>query len=596
VTDEVPLLIAGILAGGFAAHWLAWRLRVPAIVFLLAGGLIAGPVTGAIDPDETFGGLLFPIVSVAVAVILFEGALGLGIEGVKLAGRAVWLLLTVGAGITLVLTTVIARVVLDVEPEVALLLAAILVVTGPTVIGPIVRTVGLRGRLGALLEAEGTLIDPIGAILTLLVFQFAFERRDGGNLLLETAETFVLGIALGLIGAIALTVALSRFLVPDQLHQLFTLAVVVGAFAVSNAVREESGLVAVTAMGIALTVQRRVTVRHVLEFNETLRILFISALFILLAARIERETLTDLEWRNIVLLAALVLVVRPLAVFVSTWPTSLRHRERWFLAATAPRGIVAAAVASVVSLRLAELGEPGSQVIISATFTVIAGTVLLSGLGARPLARRLALVDPTASGTLVILGANDFTNELATTLERHGVAVRVVDLDRRRLASARMAGIGVHRGSVFADETWEQVGFDRASAFLAATGNDELNALAGRHLAAGLGRRAVFQLVPSRQEHAAWWRLPPGTFARTVFAADATLPRLLDRLERGWRIAATRLTEQFPHEAWRGQHPEAIPLVVIDRRGQAELAALDRDRVPRAGETVVALVPPRSPS
>ncbi|MCB9423498.1 MAG: cation:proton antiporter, partial [Actinobacteria bacterium] len=387
--ETAILVIAGVLVGGVIAQWLGWRLRVPAIVFLLAGGLIAGPFTGALDPDDTFGELLFPAVSVAVAVILFEGALGLGWRGVKVAGRTVWMLLTVGAFTTLVLTMLAGRLLLDISWDLAVLLACVLVVTGPTVIGPIVRSIGLHGRLAAVLEAEGTLIDPIGAILTVLVFQAAFESGDGGSVVTDLLETLGVGAAIGVVAAAVLFIALRRFLIPDQLHNVTTLAVVIGAFALSSEIRAESGLVAVTVMGISLASQTRVSVRHVLEFNETLRIIFISGLFVLLGARIELDTLRELEWRNIAFLVALVLLVRPVSVFLSTLGSQLGRRERVFLALTAPRGIVAAAIASIFSLRLAEAGVKDSQQLVSATFTVIAGTVLLSGLGSKALGRRL---------------------------------------------------------------------------------------------------------------------------------------------------------------------------------------------------------------
>ena len=268
--ETAILVIAGVLVGGVIAQWLGWRLRVPAIVFLLAGGLIAGPFTGALDPDDTFGELLFPAVSVAVAVILFEGALGLGWRGVKVAGRTVWMLLTVGAFTTLVLTMLAGRLLLDISWDLAVLLACVLVVTGPTVIGPIVRSIGLHGRLAAVLEAEGTLIDPIGAILTVLVFQTAFESGDGGSVVTDLLETLGVGAAIGVVAAAVLFIALRRFLIPDQLHNVTTLAVVIGAFALSSEIRAESGLVAVTVMGISLASQTRVSVRHVLEFNEIL--------------------------------------------------------------------------------------------------------------------------------------------------------------------------------------------------------------------------------------------------------------------------------------------------------------------------------------
>jgi len=595
VHETAILVIAGVLVGGVIAQWLGWRLRVPAIVFLLAGGLIAGPFTGALDPDDTFGELLFPAVSVAVAVILFEGALGLGWRGVKVAGRTVWMLLTVGAFTTLVLTMLAGRLLLDISWDLAVLLACVLVVTGPTVIGPIVRSIGLHGRLAAVLEAEGTLIDPIGAILTVLVFQAAFESGDGGSVVTDLLETLGVGAAIGVVAAAVLFIALRRFLIPDQLHNVTTLAVVIGAFALSSEIRAESGLVAVTVMGISLASQTRVSVRHVLEFNETLRIIFISGLFVLLGARIELDTLRELEWRNIAFLVALVLLVRPVSVFLSTLGSQLGRRERVFLALTAPRGIVAAAIASIFSLRLAEAGVKDSQQLVSATFTVIAGTVLLSGLGSKALGRRLGLLSEPPR-TIVVLGANELAIAFAGALEKQGATVRMVDLNRRQLAAARMSGLPTTRGSVFSDDTWEKIGVHQAASFVAMTRNDELNALAARHAAAVLGRKQVFQIPPGRPEHRAWWELPAGTFARPLFGLETTHAALQERMEQGWKVSTTKLTDQFGPQQHADMHPDAIPLFYVHPNGGIDLAAADARYRVRVGDTVVALTAPNGGS
>ncbi|HQV58504.1 MAG TPA: sodium:proton antiporter, partial [Ilumatobacteraceae bacterium] len=398
-------VIVGILVGGVFAHWTAWRLRIPVIVFLLAGGLVAGPITGTLDPDGTFGTSLFPLVSIAVAIVLFEGALGLGWKGVQEAGRTVWMLLTVGAAVTLVGTAVAARYVLKTNWDLAILISCVLVVTGPTVVGPLVASLGLRGRLGSILIAEGTLIDPIGAILTVLAFRALFEAQTSAELFRILGSTIVVGMAIGIAAAIILTVILGRYILPDELHTVATLAMVVTAFAAANHFADEAGLISVTVMGVIMARQQMAPVQRILEFNHALRILLISGLFILLGARIEPQTLRSLEWRNVVFLAAMVVVIRPLAVALSTVRSGLGKRDRLFLAATAPRGIVAAAIASVFALKLADNGHQNSQLLVSAVFTVIAGTVVLSGFGGRPLAKKLGILGGERK-TMVLLGAS----------------------------------------------------------------------------------------------------------------------------------------------------------------------------------------------
>jgi len=584
------VVIAVVLASGVVAHWIGWRLRVPAIVFLLAIGLVAGPLTGFLDPDDTFGDLLFPAVSAAVAVILFEGSLGLGWRGVRVAGTTVVMLLTVGAATTIGVTLLAARVILEVDWGLAALLAAVLVVTGPTVIGPIVKSIGLHGRVGAILEAEGTLIDPIGAIMAVLVFEAVFRQHGdaldvAGNLL----ATLGLGAGVGLVAAALLAVGLHRYVIPDELHSATTLAAVVAAFAAANAIRPEAGLVAVTVMGVALATRPEARAHHVLAFNWTLRIMFISALFVLLGARIQPDTLRDLEWRNIAFLGTLVVLGRPLSVALSTIRSGLTWKERGFLALTAPRGIVAASVASVFALQLAELEVENSQILVSATFTVIAGTVLLSGLSSRHIATRLGLVDPRADATVIVLGANPVARAIARALELHGAPVRLIDIDRRELQQARMGGFDVHHGSVVSEGTWEQAGVHAAGTFLALTSSDEINALASRRAAEVLDRRNVFALAPRRREHQGWLRLPPASVARTLFGNQVTFDRLDELIEQGWEISSTNITDRFGVDDHAWVHPDSIPLFSVDQRGRIHLVAVDRRRGPRPGDVLVAL-------
>jgi NhaP-type Na+/H+ or K+/H+ antiporter len=588
-SEEVVLAVAAVLVIGVAAQWVGVRLRVPPIVFLLGAGLLLGPITGWLDPDRLLGDGLFPFVSLAVAVVLFEGASSLGAGGVRAAGRTVWLLLTVGAGVTLVLTAVVAHLVLDVPWSLAWVLSGVLVVTGPTVIGPVVRSIGLRGRVAAILEAEGTLVDPLGAIVTVLLFQALYEQGSGGVISLELLATFAIGIAVGLAAAALLLVALARFWVPDELHNLTTLTLVVVAFALADGLRPEAGLVATTVMGFALASQRRVEVTDVLAFNETLRTLFIAGLFVLLGARITRETLTELEWRNVAFLVLLVVLVRPVAVLVATARSPLGWRQRAFIAATAPRGIVAAAVASILSLRLADQGAEGGQVIVSATFTVIVGTVLLSGLGARGLARRLDLVGDGRE-PVVVLGTNAFGRELAEALERHDVPVRLVSLNRTEVSTARLAGLSAVHGSVLDDALWSEIEEGGASAFVAVTGKDEVDVLACRRAATLVDRRHVFRVAPGRREHS---RLPaPASAAGRHLVGDIPLGRFEELLERGWRVRGTPLTDAFDGDDYRSTHPGAVVVGAIRRNG-VDLAAGDVPLRLRPGDVVLGLTQAR---
>lgn len=588
--DEVILATAVILTIGVGAQWLGWRARIPSIVFLLAAGLFVGPITGIVEPDAILGDLLFPVVSMAVAVILFEGALGLGAQGIRDAGSTVLRLLTIGAGVTLVATAAAARWIFDVDWSLAWLLAGVLVVTGPTVIGPLVRAIGLRGRVAKILEAEGTLIDPMGAILAVLFFEGFFEEEVTGPWPLALLLTVVIGLLAGGLGAALLVGAFGRYLVPDHLHNVMTLATVLVVFAVADELQPEAGLVAVTAMGVILASQNRVSVDHVLEFNETLRTLFIAGLFILLGARIAPETLSSLGWQNAMFLLVLVVLVRPAATLLSTIRTNLSWRERTFIALTAPRGIVAAAIASIFSLRLTEGDVEGAQILVAATFTVIAGTVLLSGVTARPLARRLGLIEDTGFHT-VVLGSNRMARELAHALAELDCEVTLVGMDRRNLSNARMDGLTTYYGSVVHDDTWTEAGVEGSKLFLAMSSQDEVNLLATRRASQLIGRRQVFQLVPRRRKVRGGFAAPVAAYGRPLFAHDATIDKLDSRLEAGWEITSTRLTGEFTAKEYFGEHPAAMVLAVL-RRGTVQLHDAGQRLVPEAGDTVVSLLPP----
>ncbi|MEZ5237965.1 MAG: cation:proton antiporter [Microthrixaceae bacterium] len=513
--------------------------------------------------------------------------MGLRNQGIRDAGSTVWKLLTIGALTTLVSTAYVATG--SSRWSCRWLAARGSSWSGPTVIGPLVRAIGLRGRVSKI-RIGGTLVDPLGAIAAVLFFEGFFEQEVTGPWPLELFLTLVIGAVAGGLGAALLVAAFGRYLVPDQLHNVMTLATVLIVFAVADEFQPEAGLVAVTVMGVLLASQDRVSVEHVLEFNETLRTLFIAGLFILLGARIAPETLSSLGWQNVLFLVILVVLVRPVSVLLSTVRSKLSWRERAFIALTAPRGIVAAAIASIFSLRLAEEDIAGAQVLVAATFTVIAGTVLLSGITARPLARRLGLVDDSGFRT-VILGSNRLARGLAQTLAELGSEVTLVGMDRRNLSNARMEGLSTHYGSVISEETWTTVEVESAGLFLAMSSQDEINALATRRAAQLIGRRNVFQIVPRRKRSRRGLAAPASPYGRALFAPDADIDKIEERMDAGWAIATTKLTEEFTAKEYFREHPAAMVLGAM-RRGAVALHDAGLRIVLKPGDTVISLLPP----
>ncbi len=561
---------------------------------MLVVGFLAGPTSGLVDPDRLLGDLLFPLVSLSVAVILFEGGLSLRVEHLAEVGGVIGRLLTVGMLVTWALTTVAAGTILRLPWSHSLLLGAILVVTGPTVIGPMLREIRPTGRVGPIARWEGIVIDPVGAVLAVLVFEVVHET--GGGSLSETAfqgaaglvQTLLFG---GLVGAAAagfLLVALRRHWIPDFLQSPVVLMIVLATFTLADAAQRESGLLAVTVLGVILANQRSFPVKHITEFKENLSVLLLAYLFILLSARLRLGDLTALGLRGLGFLAVLVLVVRPAAVLCSSIRTPLSWRERAMLAWFAPRGIVAAAVSSLFAIRLGG----GGQEIQSATFLVIVGTVLIYGFTAPWLARRLGLSVADPQG-LLIAGSHAGARAIAHALQAEGIAVMLVDTNRINVQVARLEGLSAHYFSILSEQIPDELDLGVIGRFLALTRNAEVNSLAALHFREVFGRAEVYQIRPeargaSRSETAA--QLLHG---RLLFGHDVTYETLDEWFAQGAKVHRTRLTEQFDYQAFLAHHGDAVlPLFVVADGGRLRVVTADTPCSALPNQTIVSLVKP----
>lgn len=589
--------LTGVIVLGMVAQWLAWRFRLPGILLLLLFGFAAGQFA---DPAALIGNdLLFAIVSLSVAVVLFEGGMSLRLRELRETGRAVFRLVTVGILITWLLTTLAAKLILGLATPVAVLLGAILIVSGPTVIIPLLHQVRPARRVGAVVKWEGIVNDPIGAVLAVLVFEIILSggfQAVGGATLLSLAKTVVVGGLIGAGAALLLTEALKRYWIPDFLQNLALLATVVAVFTASNLLQSESGLVTVTLFGIIFANQRVTPIRHVIEFKENLRVLLISCLFILLASRLKLDDLTRLGFPGLAFLVVMLLVVRPVMVFLSTIGTELQFREKLFLAWLAPRGIVAASVSSVFALKLAadsglspELLE-SAELIVPATFTVIVGTVTVYGLLAGPLANWLGLAEANPQGVL-FAGASAPVRMIASALAKEGVPVLLVDTNQRELAAARMEGLPTLWASILSEYARGELELGGIGRLLAMTPNDEVNALACQEFVDYFGRAGVYQL--STKPGGADRREPVSThrLGRLLFAVDLTYGRLAERFARGATVKTTPLTAEFDYGAFRQRYQDtAIVLFVVDENRKLTIATVDAPPSPRPGQKLISLM------
>ncbi|MFE1814850.1 cation:proton antiporter [Metapseudomonas otitidis] len=593
--DETHILLAlgGIGLAALCSQWLAWRLRLPAILFLLLSGILAGPVLGVLDPGALFGPLLFPLTSLAVALILFEGSLTLHLSEWREVGSVVRRMVTLGALATWVVIAVATHLLLGFSWELAVLFGSLTLVTGPTVIVPMLRVVRPRASVANILRWEGIVIDPIGALAAVVTFSFIVSRDQGGwsQSLATFAGVIGCGTLLGVLGGWALGVVLRRHWLPEYLHNLAALAAVLGVFIASNLLVHESGLLAVTLMGMWLANMRGVDVKPILHFKENLSVLLISGLFILLAARLDLKALLALGPATLALLAVIQFIARPLNIGLSTLGSTLSWRERALLAWIAPRGIVAAAVSAIFALRLQEHGDPNAQLLVPLTFLVIIGTVVLQSATARPLARLLGVAEPAPAGFLII-GANPVARALGKALNQLGSRVLLTDSSWENIRAARMDGLPTYFGnptSQHADAHLDLVGLGH---LLALSPSSEMNALACmrfRHDFAEPRRFTLPSGADSRRSDK--HRSSEQVRGRELGLPALTYPQFASRLGRGAEIRITTLTEAFDWAAYQAFHGNRATLLLArDTRGWVHIAGPSQALEPQPGWSLVALV------
>ena len=588
--------IALTIVLGIGAQWLGWRARLPAILLLLIVGFIAGPVTHILEPDKVFGGMLFPIVSFAVAIILFEGGLTLRLDQLPHVGAVLWRLLSVGVLATWIIATLGAYYLVGLNDwRSSLLLGAILTVTGPTVIGPLLRHVRPTAKVASILNWEGIVIDPIGAVLAVIVFEAILpghsEQSGWQFIALSIGKTLLFGGGVGLVAAGALASLLRRFWIPDELQNPAVLAFVAGAFAFSNHLQAESGLVAVTLMGVILANQKWIAVGHIVEFKENLRVLLISGLFILLAARLDFSDFRQLGWGAVAFLALMVFVARPVGVFLSTAGTKITWPERLFLMWMAPRGIVAAAVASIFSLRLADAQIKGAESIVPVTVVIIVGTVALYGLTASFVAKKLGIAKPAPNGVMIV-GAHDWARRIAEALKKAGIGVLLVDTDLNNIAAAKMAGLTAQHTSIMSKVAHESAEAGEYGRLIALTRNDEVNALACMNYIELFGRANVFQLSFKRAGHARHESVGPNQRGRMIFDRGTSWTQLNEAFAKGATVKATKLSAEFTHEDFRERYGVyAIPMFLMTEKGELFVIAPDNQLEPGESDTLITLIP-----
>ena len=510
------LELAAIIVIGLLAQWIAWRMKIPAIFPLIILGLVMGPLSTLfldekwIDPENIFAGkTMYYFVSLSVGVILFEGGLTLKFKEVRQLAGVVRNLLIVGPIVMGIGGALAAHYFLDMDYRVGLLFGSLIIVTGPTVIAPILRSVRPKKNISTILKWEGIAIDPIGALVAVLVYELLFVSTMGVGgdhsmgLTQVALKTFFLtlcvGTFFGLLSGWTLHTLLKRNLIPHFLINVLSLGFVIFAFAGADTLQAESGLLSVTVMGILLANIKTPNLDKILDFKESLTVILISVLFIILSTKISMEDLRLLEINSLYIFLVVVFVLRPIVVWISSWKSDLNWREKAFVAWIGPKGIVAAAVASLFSLYLMsdKISLPPSlredvELLVPLTFMIILGTVTLNGLSAKFIARLLGLVQDVKNG-VVIVGANEGSISIAKYLEKHDISNTLVDLSKENIRQARAASLNVLEKNILSDD--DDLEFDDVGHLLALTSSNDVNIFACRKLKSTFGESNVYRLI-----------------------------------------------------------------------------------------------------
>ena len=510
------LELAGIIILGILAQWVAWKLKIPAILPLILIGLLVGPIAAEylndgikwIEPIWNGEKGLFPgdglyyFVSLAISIILFEGGLTLKMGEIKNVGPVITKLITLGSMVTFFLAAIAVHYLFDLDWELSFLFSGLIIVTGPTVITPILRNIPLKKDISAVLKWEGILIDPIGALVAVLVFEFIFVGGGGGftkTALIEFGKIILFGATFGFTFAHALDFLINKKWIPHYLMNVFALAAVLGVFVLSDNFAHESGLLSVVIMGMVLGNKNAPYLKELLYFKESLSVLLISVLFILLSANIDMDNLMLLaNWKAATLFLIVVFIIRPIGVFLSTYKSSLSLNEKLFISWVGPRGIVAAGIASLFGSKLMAEDVVGADYITPLVFMIVLGTVLLNATTARFFAKMIGVFLKNSNGILIV-GASEVSRLLGHYLETNGRHVVLIDSNQNNIKKAHELGLEAFGANIYSDKLMDNIELNDVGYLMALTGNTEINKYAINKFSKQFGENGSFRLVSTEE-------------------------------------------------------------------------------------------------
>ena len=571
--------LSGIIILGILAQWVAWKFKIPAILPLILIGLMVGPIATLYTEDQTKliqpiwngekglfpGESLFYFVSLAISIILFEGGLTLRRNEILNIGPVILKLITVAVIVTFFGAGLAAHFIFNLSWPISFLFSSLIIVTGPTVITPILRNIPLKKDISAVLKWEGILIDPIGALFAVLVFEFISVGEGQAytvTAMLEFGKIVLFGFTFGFTFAHALSFFIKKKIIPHYLLNVFTLATVLAVFVLSDVFAHESGLLSVVIMGMVLGNIKLPNLEEILYFKESLSVLLISILFILLSANINIQDLQlIMNWEAALLFAVVVFLVRPLGVFLSSINSGLKTSEKLFISWVGPRGIVAAGIASLFGLKLAKEGEPGAEYITPLVFMIVLGTVLLNATTARFFAKIVGVFLHKSEGILII-GASKIPRMIASYLHKNDRHVVLVDNNRENIKKAKSLGLEAMEGSIYSDQLKDNIELNDIGYLMALTGNSDINKFAIDKFKDQFGELGSFRIISSEE-----MKDPNNNPSEALFSHTDDYFKLLDVARRYPGILEIRIIDQTHYLTLLDtakDDPDIIPLFVKD--------------------------------
>lgn len=590
------VMIIGVL--GIGSQWLAWRYRMPAIVIMAISGLLVGPIFGIIDPETHFGALYSPIISVAVAIILFEGSLNLNFKELRDTGKPIFRISTIGAFIAWILGSLTAHYIAGLSWAVAFVIGGLFIVTGPTVIMPLLRQSKLKPRVAKILKWEGIIVDPIGALLAVFAFEIIIfitaDQPDGTKLLLFFVAS-IFAVFLGWICGKVLGWMFESGHIPEFLKSPAVIVVVIFCFTAADLIMHETGLLSVTAMGITLANIGISSISDMRHFKENISVLLISAIFIMLTASLEAETLLQIFSPNILGYVLLMMfAVRPLSIFISMIGTDLSLNEKALVGWIAPRGIVALTVSGYFASILLDAGYQDAEILTTLTFALVFFTVIAHGFSIGWLSKKLDLSLEGKPG-VIIAGSNDFTVALAKSLKKTGRPVLIVDESWGNLKKAREEGLPHYHGSLLSEQTEYNLDTIPYDYLLALTDNHAYNSLICTTFMPEYGRTNVFKVSPYQSLGGNGYSagVVSKVGGRILFDKKFSFEDLNEKLEAGYIFRQTTLTAQYSFEQYKKEKDEStVFLFLIKPSGQLKFYSEEMRTVTSTGDKIVSLTPP----